>query len=272
MQQQNKHRTIGFLTVLFIIGFIGGLTNPIKHISDHFKRNQVAITESTKEADENYAMLEDNTVYWEDDEQYIEDGQPKPVIFEGNQAYAIVKVASKDTNGKKIIKKVKRNINKPKGRYKRKGDPDFDKYAYGMDSEVYCLARAMYYEARGEGPIGQRAVGNVILNRVAYKHYFPNTVCGVIAEKGQFQWYHNASLRGKVPFKVNVHTDIVDNARQLMTEHRRGTRVDTTQSSFFFSANGVRPAPSAVYHKHVGKHAFYKLSLKWHKQQVAMKG
>ena len=42
-----------------------------------------------------------------------------------------------------------------------------------------CLATAIYYEANGEPPSGQRAVAQVVLNRVRNPHY-PKTVCGVV--------------------------------------------------------------------------------------------
>ena len=42
-----------------------------------------------------------------------------------------------------------------------------------------CLAQAVYYEARGEGEDGMRAVAQVILNRVRHPA-FPKTICGVV--------------------------------------------------------------------------------------------
>lgn len=42
-----------------------------------------------------------------------------------------------------------------------------------------CLASAIYYEAAQESDAGQRAVAQVVLNRVAHISY-PNTVCGVV--------------------------------------------------------------------------------------------
>lgn len=42
-----------------------------------------------------------------------------------------------------------------------------------------CLTAAVYYEARSEPDQGQRAVAQVVLNRVAHPSY-PNTVCGVV--------------------------------------------------------------------------------------------
>lgn len=42
-----------------------------------------------------------------------------------------------------------------------------------------CLAMAVYYEAASEALDGQRAVAQVVLNRVAHPSY-PNSVCGVV--------------------------------------------------------------------------------------------
>ncbi|GGZ09697.1 cell wall hydrolase [Novosphingobium colocasiae] len=42
-----------------------------------------------------------------------------------------------------------------------------------------CLTAAIYYEAASEPDSGQRAVAQVVLNRVAHPAY-PNTVCGVV--------------------------------------------------------------------------------------------
>jgi N-acetylmuramoyl-L-alanine amidase len=56
--------------------------------------------------------------------------------------------------------------------------------AYG---ERECLARAVYFEARGEPLEGQLAVAQVILNRVASGR-FADSVCGVINQPGQFSF------------------------------------------------------------------------------------
>lgn len=59
--------------------------------------------------------------------------------------------------------------------------------------ERACLARAVYFEARGEAIEGQIAVAQVVLNRVAADAW-PKTICGVVyqgverAEKCQFSF------------------------------------------------------------------------------------
>ncbi len=52
-------------------------------------------------------------------------------------------------------------------------------------SDLYLLAKCIHAEARGESYTGQVAVGAVILNRVKSSQ-FPNTVSGVIYQKGAF--------------------------------------------------------------------------------------
>jgi cell wall hydrolase len=42
-----------------------------------------------------------------------------------------------------------------------------------------CLTEAVYFEARGEPLRGQRAVAQVVMNRV-FSGYYPNNVCGVV--------------------------------------------------------------------------------------------
>jgi hypothetical protein len=44
---------------------------------------------------------------------------------------------------------------------------------------LQCMTQAIYYEAATESDAGQRAVAQVILNRVTHPAY-PNTVCGVV--------------------------------------------------------------------------------------------
>ena len=47
------------------------------------------------------------------------------------------------------------------------------------DKELWCMATAIYFEARGESYRGQVAVGQVVMNRVAHPLY-PDTICGVV--------------------------------------------------------------------------------------------
>ncbi len=60
-----------------------------------------------------------------------------------------------------------------------------------LDSEVLCLARTIYWEAKSEPHIGKIAVAAVTLNRVSDRR-FPATVCGVVTQRAgrscQYRW------------------------------------------------------------------------------------
>ena len=63
------------------------------------------------------------------------------------------------------------------------------------EESVACLARTVYFEARGEPVAGQMAVASVVLARVASEE-FPDTVCDVVTEarkpgrfRCQFTWW-----------------------------------------------------------------------------------
>ena len=59
------------------------------------------------------------------------------------------------------------------------------------DKELWCLATAIYFEARGESYRGQVAVAQVVLNRVK-DHRYPDTICGVV--------FQNQSRRNSCQF------------------------------------------------------------------------
>jgi len=56
-----------------------------------------------------------------------------------------------------------------------------------IETELECLTKNIYFEARGEVEEGQTAVAQVTLERVRSKTY-PNTICGVVKDPGQFSW------------------------------------------------------------------------------------
>lgn len=60
--------------------------------------------------------------------------------------------------------------------------------------EQDCLAKAVYFEARGESLEGQLAVAQVVINRAASGRY-PASLCGVVTQPRQFSFIN----RGKFP-------------------------------------------------------------------------
>ncbi|KQT50710.1 hypothetical protein ASG43_05355 [Aureimonas sp. Leaf454] len=129
-------------------------------------------------------------------------------------------------------------------------------------SALNCLARAIYFEARGESADGQTAVGRVILNRVNSPAY-PDTVCDVV--------YQNARLRNRCQFSFacdgsadiiteqRIWRDIRDLADRLL--HEKGPlQAPVLLASTHYHALSVSPrwARKLTVTGRIGQHIFYR--------------
>jgi hypothetical protein len=123
---------------------------------------------------------------------------------------------------------------------------------------LYCLAQAIYYEAGMEPDAGQRAVAQVILNRVRHPSY-PNTVCGVVYQGSerttgcQFTYTCDGSLRRK-PARFYW-----DRAKKVAAEALAGKSYTTVGTATHYHASYVYPywAPSLRFLGTLGAHRFY---------------
>ena len=130
-------------------------------------------------------------------------------------------------------------------------DTNLSVLEYSRQAE--CLARVVYFEARGDTLAGQQAVMDVVLNRTQH-HEFPNSVCSVLVPS-QFQW-----LKKKRAVKELVlYRQIRSRAYRYYLLHLKGQRIDITNGGYFFSSNGVKPAPRAFKLARIGAHQFYGL-------------
>ncbi len=125
--------------------------------------------------------------------------------------------------------------------------------------EVSCLAEAVYYEARSETISGQKAVAEVILNRVGHKA-FPNTVCAVVyqgAERTtgcQFSFACDGS-NAILPRGKNW-SEAQDISRHMMM---RASAAITNRATHYHTTN-VNPkwAPSLRKLRQYDTHVFYR--------------
>jgi spore germination cell wall hydrolase CwlJ-like protein len=124
---------------------------------------------------------------------------------------------------------------------------------------LQCLALNIYFEARGESEIGQRAVGHVVLNRVA-NHKFPKTICDVIRQGGeqrlyrcQFSWWCDG--RSDKP-KNNLSWQ---NALRIAKYIANGNSVDPTGGALWYHAEYVTPYWRTAFLEGptIGSHIFY---------------
>jgi spore germination cell wall hydrolase CwlJ-like protein len=124
-----------------------------------------------------------------------------------------------------------------------------------------CLAQAIYYEAASESEDGQRAVAQVVLNRVRHPAW-PNTVCGVVYQGPmragggcQFTFTCDGSLMRAAGGPVWLR------ARQLATEALAGRSFAPVGLSTHYHTTAVFPswAPRLARTALIGAHQFYAL-------------
>ena len=123
-----------------------------------------------------------------------------------------------------------------------------------------CLTAAIYYEAASEPDQGQRAVAQVVLNRVAHPS-FPNTVCGVVYQGSerstgcQFSFTCDGSLM-RVPSKF-----FWERARGVAAQALSGYVESSVGLATHYHTNAVHPywAPSLHFITSIGAHRFYSL-------------
>ena len=92
------------------------------------------------------------------------------------------------------------------------GEKQHTAYAAGSYSnDLQLLARCVNGEARGEPYAGQVAVAAVILNRVKHPS-FPNTISGVIYQKGAF----TATVDGQINVPISEGSTVYKACRDAM--------------------------------------------------------
>lgn len=130
---------------------------------------------------------------------------------------------------------------------------------------LQCLAEAVYFEARSESEDGQRAVAQVVLNRVRHPSY-PNSVCGVVYQGPmragggcQFTFTCDGSL-GRTPLGYDWVR-----ARRIAAEALSGKVYAPVGHATHYHTHQVLPswayrlAKVAV----IGAHNFYRIPDRW---------
>jgi spore germination cell wall hydrolase CwlJ-like protein len=122
------------------------------------------------------------------------------------------------------------------------------------DSEQDCLASAVYFEARGERIEGQLAVAEVVLNRVASKHY-PDTICEVVEQPWQFSF---VNATGRIP-EADRTSKSWKNAVAISTIALDKLAGEVSKDVLWYHADYVAPVwrKSLDREKKVGLHIFY---------------
>ncbi|WP_370235626.1 cell wall hydrolase [Brevundimonas sp.] len=131
--------------------------------------------------------------------------------------------------------------------------------ALDASRDLECLTQAVYYEARGEGRDGQRAVAQVVINRARHPA-FPKTVCAVVFQGAgrrtgcQFSFTCDGSMRR------GVNQRAWNRARQVASEALSGSVYAPVGNATHFHTTGVSPRwrTSLIRVGQVGDHVFYR--------------
>ncbi len=131
--------------------------------------------------------------------------------------------------------------------------------------ELWCLATAIYFEARGEAYRGQVAVAQVVLNRVK-DHRYPDTICGVV--------FQNQHRRNSCQFSFAC-----DGIPEVVNDQKSWAQAEDIAKRFtdgelyltevgdatHYHATYVRPAWAPRMQKvtQIGLHVFYKFKRGW---------
>jgi hypothetical protein len=127
-----------------------------------------------------------------------------------------------------------------------------------FDRSLQCLTEAIYYEARSESEAGQRAVAQVVLNRVRHPSY-PSTVCGVVYQGSQRTTGCQFSFTCTGVMGPITEPDAWDRARRIAQSALRGSVYRPVGLAVNYHTTAIRPywAPSLVTQATVGAHIFY---------------
>lgn len=131
--------------------------------------------------------------------------------------------------------------------------------ALDQSRDLECLTQAVYYEARGEGRDGMKAVAQVVLNRARHPA-FPKTVCGVVFQGSgrgtgcQFSFTCNGAMRGA------VNRAAWNRARDVASTALSGQVFAAVGNATHFHTTAVSPGwrNSLVRVNQVGDHLFYR--------------
>ncbi len=119
------------------------------------------------------------------------------------------------------------------------------------DAETECLARAVYFESKGEPLAGQLTVAEVIINR-SQSRRFPSTICGVVRQPSQFSFVRRGYIP-QPPSNSQWRTAVAI-ARIAMADLADGG----APRALFFHARHVRPGWRLTRVATVGNHIFYR--------------
>jgi hypothetical protein len=120
-----------------------------------------------------------------------------------------------------------------------------------LDAQARCLAKAVYWEAKGEPLSGQLAVAQVILNRVDSRR-FGSDICSVVVAPRQFSFVRGGHIPD-APHRAQWAT-----AKAVALLALEGDWDDVVGTATHFHATHVNPRWRLQRVAAIGNHIFYR--------------
>lgn len=121
-----------------------------------------------------------------------------------------------------------------------------------LDTEMQCLASAIFYEARSESLAGKLAVARVVINR-SESGRFPRSLCGVVTQPGQFSFVRGGRIPSVSPTAA-AWNNSVGIARIAMADSWKSS----AEGALFFHARRVSPGWARQRLAQIDNHVFYR--------------
>ncbi len=124
-----------------------------------------------------------------------------------------------------------------------------------LDDAITCLARSIYWEARGEAAVEMQAVASVVMNRLGHAG-FPDTVCAVVKQGSEehaceFSWWCDGRAdQAKEDERYALAKEI---ARKALNQQLR----DRTHGALYFHDRSVKPDWAKEYIKTAETRKFF---------------
>lgn len=137
---------------------------------------------------------------------------------------------------------------------------DFEKSKTNR-AEKLCLAEAIYYEARSETRSGQKAVAEVVLNRVSSKH-FPSTICGVVYEGSERRTGCQFSFTCDGSMDIAPQGKSWQRSKDMAGLMITGAEAPMTNRATHYHTSAITPKWSKNMRmtRRVGSHVFYRFA------------
>lgn len=135
--------------------------------------------------------------------------------------------------------------------------------SHAQAREVDCMAKVIFFEARGESKRGKTLVANVVRNRKEFGKPFATELCKVVYQPNQFAWTRDKKKKA-ISFKevARIHSKLerkaVQESLEIALDYVLFQPKSITNATHFCSKGEKCAFKRATFLGKVGNHSFYK--------------